>query len=328
MARREATPREATLAGVGEFGLIDRIEGLAAAPNPDVALGIGDDAALLRVRPGEEVAVSTDALVEGVHFRFDQESPRTAGRRAAAAALSDLAAMGARPLGVVCALAAPGRLPLRVALGLCRGLLDTTRDGGTTLVGGNVTRASQTSVTLTALGAVARGKALRRAGARPGDRILVTGAFGRAALERARGRVRFVPTPRLRAGRALARGGLARAAIDVSDGLLADLEHLCRASGVGAQIDAAAVPLARGVDRGARAIGREPLALALCGGEDYELLFAARPGAPGPSALGRRLGVPVAEIGRVIARGLRVEGLPRGVVASPGKPRAGGWRHF
>jgi len=300
---------------VGEFGLIGRIARLAGrAPGRDVVLGIGDDAAVLRVRPGEEVVVTTDAAFEGVHFRFGQETPRTAGRRAAVASLSDLAAMGARPLGLLLALAVPARLPLATALGFVRGVLLEARRAGAPLVGGNVTRGSEVSASLTALGAVPRGRALRRDRGRAGDRLFVTGALGRSAFERARGRVAHVGAPRLAAGRRLARLAGVGACIDVSDGLVADLGHLCRASRVAARIDPARVPRPAGLPEG-RAAER----FVLAGGEDYELLFSVRPRGPGAAELARRLGLPVAEIGRLEAGPPRVRGVP---------PGAGGWRHF
>ena len=287
-----------------------------------MVLGIGDDAALLRLRAGDDLAVSTDALVEDVHFRFASETPRAIGRRALAAALSDLAAMGARPLAVVAALAAPPTLPLAHAEGIVRGIVDGARRWDAPLVGGNVARAKQTSLTLTVLGAVRRGRALTRAGARPGDRIFVTGTLGGAALAVARAargaRVRIAPEPRLAAGLALARLLGVGACIDVSDGLVADLGHLLRASRVGAQIDPARVPRPAGFAAACRRAGADPERLALAGGEDYELLFTLR-SRLAPAALQRRLGVRVAEIGAIT----RVRGLR-------GLPAAGqtGWTHF
>ncbi|MBS1104760.1 MAG: thiamine-monophosphate kinase [Deltaproteobacteria bacterium] len=287
-----------------------------------MVLGIGDDAALLRLRAGDDLAVSTDALVEDVHFRFASEAPRSIGRRALAAALSDLAAMGARPLAVVAALAAPPTLPLAHAEGIVRGIVDGARRWDAPLVGGNVARAKQTSLTLTVLGAVRRGRALTRAGARPGDRIFVTGTLGGAALAVARAargaRVRIAPEPRLAAGLALARLLGVGACIDVSDGLVADLGHLLRASRVGAQIDPARVPRPAGFAAACRRAGADPERLALAGGEDYELLFTLR-SRLAPAALQRRLGVRVAEIGAIT----RVRGLR-------GLPAAGqtGWTHF
>ena len=310
------------LRDVGELGLIARIERLAREQprSRSVVLGIGDDAALLRARAGEDVVVTTDALVEGVHFRLDQETARVAGRRALAANLSDLAAMGARPLGFVLALAAPPSASLAAVLGIVRGMLDLGRRFACPLVGGNVTRARELSLSICAVGAVARGRALRRDRARPGDRIFVTGTLGGAALERARGRVRRTPEPRLGAGRALARLRGVGACIDVSDGLTSDLAHVCRASGVRARIDSARVPTPRGFAAACARARRDPLALALAGGEDYELLFTLRPGAAGERALARRLGVPVAEIGVTEAGLPGIAGLPPGIGA--------GFRHF
>jgi thiamine-monophosphate kinase len=219
------------LRDLGEFGLVARIERAAARSmrrSAGVVLGIGDDAAILRARAREDLVLTTDALVEGVHFRFATQSPRAIGRRALVANLSDLAAMGARPLGCLLALAAPPSLRVRTLDGILAGLLDEAARHGCPLVGGNVARARQTSLSITAAGALARGRVLTRKGARPGDRILVTGNFGGAALEVARalrgaGRVRRVPVPRLAAGRALARLPGVGACIDVSDGLEVDL---------------------------------------------------------------------------------------------------------
>lgn len=315
---------------LGEFGLIARIEEAAGrGRGARVVLGIGDDAALLRVRAGEEVALTTDAFVEGVHFRFGTEPAGRIGRRAVVANLSDLAAMGARPLGFTLALAAPPALDARAALVLVRGAAREGAANGCPLVGGNVTRARETSLTIAALGVVRRGRALRRSAARPGDRVLVTGSLGGAALARLRaaragGPPRHRALPRLAVGAALARLRGIGACIDVSDGLAADLGHVLEASGVGARIDVAAVPRPRGFAASCARLRLDPDTLALGGGEDYELLFTLRPGAPSARALARRLGVPVTEIGRIEAgRGLRLEGS-RGRRAH----RPAGWRHF
>jgi thiamine-monophosphate kinase len=307
------------LSDLGEFGLIARIARAAGPARGGVVLGIGDDAALLRLRPREQVVVTTDASVEGVHFRFGRQSPRHVGRFALAACLSDLAAMGARPLGFTAALAAPPGLPVADADALTRGLLDGARRWGCPLVGGNLTRASEVSLTLSALGAVAPGRVLTRAGTRPGDRVLVTGVLGASALARARADVRRtklsrVPEPRLRAGRALARMQGVVACIDVSDGLAADLAHLLP-RGARCEIPAGRLPVAAGFRAGCRALGLDWEALAREGGEDYELLFTVRPRGPAAAELAARLGVPVAELGRV-ERGAR-------------RSRAGGgFRHF
>lgn len=317
-----------SVSDLGEFALIARIERALrrarASSGPTVALGVGDDAALLRVRPGEEVAVSTDALVESVHFRWEGETAAAIGHRALAAALSDLAAMGARPLGVVVALAAPPDLALARVDGLVRGMSVLARRCRAPLVGGNVTRARDAALSLTAIGAVRKGRALRRDAARPGDRVLVTGTLGGAALAVARaargGRRRGArPEPRLAAGRVLAALPGMGACIDVSDGLAADLGHVLAASGVGATLDPDRVPRPRGFARACASLGLDPDRLALSGGEDYELCFTVRPAAPGPAALARRLGLPVTEIGRIERR--------RGLRGVPGSGAAG-WTHF
>jgi len=309
---------------IGEFGLIARIARAAARlpRSRGVVLGIGDDAAVLRARSGEDLVTTTDALVEDVHFRWRSESPRSVGRRALVANLSDLAAMGARPLGFTLALAAPASLPVRIVDGLVAGLLREALAWGCPLVGGNLSAARETSLTLSVLGAVARGRALTRSGTRPGDRILVTGTLGAAALERARaerrrGRVRRVPEPRLAAGRALARMPGVGGCIDISDGLDADLARLLAGLPLRAELAAERLPLPRGFAAGCAGLGLDPQRLARRGGEDYELLFTLRPGAPSASRLARRLGVRVSEIGRVVRSALR-----RGA-SSPG-----GWRHF
>jgi thiamine-monophosphate kinase len=269
--------------------------------------------------------------------------------------LSDLAAMGARPLGFVFALAAPPDLEIRAFDGLLAGLLEEAETHGCPLIGGNLSRARQTSVTITAQGSVKRGCALLRSAARPGDRIFVTGTLGGVALEVARaavgrGRVRGVPTPRLGAGRVLARMSGVGACIDISDGLLADLDHVLERSGCSAELDLASVPRPPRFEAACRRLGVDPLRLATRGGEDYELLFtlrsrehpadrrpaahslasgARRPseargpaaggvsGAAGPAvaALSRRLGVAVTEIGKVIKKGARRRKTP-------------GWQHF
>ena len=311
-----------TLGDLGEFGVIARIE-RAARRHPvgrHVVLGIGDDAAVLRPRAREDIVVSTDAMVEDVHFRWATSSARDVGRRALVANLSDLAAMGARPLGFVLALAAPASLALARLDGLLAGLLLEAERHGCPLVGGNLSAARATSLTLTVTGAVSRGRVLTRAGARAGDRVCVTGVLGEAALQVARsaasgGRIRHAATPRLEAGRALAGTPGIGGCIDVSDGLEADLGHLLEGTGLRAEIDSESLPRPAGFDPACRRAGLAPEALLLGGGEDYELLFTVRAAGPSARQLARRLSLPVTEIG------LLARGRPRG---RPGP----GWRHF
>jgi len=314
--------RASTLADIGEKALIEHIAHLAGrSVGSGWALSIGDDAAILRPRSGEELVISTDAQVESVHFRFGRESLRSVGRRALIVNLSDLAAMGARPVGVFLSLAAPRAATFTRFDGIVRGFVEEAERHRCPLVGGTLSRAPQWSLHVTVVGACRRGRALRRRGVRPGDLLYVTGSLGRGALARLRadalGRpLTFLPTPRLQAGRALARLPGTRSCIDISDGLAMDLENLLAQDGLGAEIDANRLPRPRGFARACGAIGVDPLSVIAAGGEDYELLFAFRAaGASSPDPmLEAKLGLPVTRIGRVVRevgiRGLPVEGSP------------------
>jgi len=278
-----------------EFDLIaairDRLGGPAAATS-DVRIGIGDDAAVTACGDGTARAVSVDALVDGVGFRRAWCPPREIGRKAAGAALSDLAAMGAEPTELYAWLGLPEDLDRDGALELGAGLAAVAEAAGAALLGGDLTRSAVLAICVTAIGRVAAVDSLvGRSGAEAGDAICVTGSFGGAAaglmlLEHpelaaevpaaaaAAARERqLAPAPRIAAGRALAANG-ARAMIDVSDGLGADAEQLAAASGVGVEIELDQVPVAPGVAETAAAAGRDPIELVASGGEDYELLCA------------------------------------------------------
>ncbi len=265
-----------------------------------VELDIGDDAAVLSGSSARQV-LSVDAHVEGVHFRRDWLSPREIGARAAAAALSDLAAMGARPRVVLLSLGLPRSVTDAELEDLALGVREACDEAGARVVGGNLSRASELSIHTTVVGSL-EGQALTRAGARVGHGVFVTGtvgaaALGLAALEAGRRSepllAPFVtrwtrPRPRLSEGLALCE--VASALIDVSDGLVVDLERIARASGVALQLEARTLPLAPGFAEACAALGREPLALALGGGEDYELAFTA-PLSSGAARLATAIGV-------------------------------------
>jgi thiamine-monophosphate kinase len=259
------------------------------------ARGIGGDCALLDVPAGERLVVSTDTSVEDVHFRDAWLEPAEIGWRAATGALSDLAAAAARPLGVLVALTLPASWRARAGA-LADGLAEAVDAVGAPIVGGDTTAGERLSLTVTVLGAAAR--PLTRGGALPGDALWVTGRFGgpgaavaawRAGREPAAAdRARFArPSARIAEARWLAEQG-ARAAVDVSDGLAADLRHLAAASGVRLVLDAERVPRMSGVEV------RE----ALASGEEYELAVAAPPGLDA-DAFARRFGVPLTMIGQV-----------------------------
>jgi thiamine-monophosphate kinase len=262
-----------------------------------LAEGVGDDAAMLRLPRGETLVVSTDSTIEQRHFRREWLTPREIGYRAVTAALSDIAAMAATPIGVLIALGVPD--DWRASLDdLCDGIGEAVGGAHTVIRGGNVARANELSITTTVLGSAFA--PLRRSGARPGDAIYVTGALGApAAALRAwmsgadpgEHRARFArPVARLHEARVLALRG-ATAAIDVSDGLVADARHLAAASGAVVEIVSARVPRASGAQ----------LADALAGGEEYELLIAAQSGLD-TAAFSRDLGIPLTEIGVVRQR--------------------------
>jgi thiamine-monophosphate kinase len=305
----------------------------ARAARAGVLSGPGDDCAVVRPSAGRKLVLKVDELVEGVHFDWRWFAPEDMGHKALAAALSDLAAAGARPRWFLCALGLrPGPDALRMARGMARGMAGLARRHGCVLVGGNVTRAAAWTASITAIGEAdwPRG----RRGARPGDAIVLVGELGKAALglrllvERgpvssrsvARGaaiRAQLRPEPLIRAG--LAAGRLPSAAVDVSDGFLRDLGHVCAASGCGAEVDLGSIR----VDPAVRTAGIE---LALSGGEDYALLFAVRPRnlARLLSRL-RRAGADAARIGRFVSRrGIRLleRGKPRPL------PERLGWDHL
>lgn len=275
---------------MGEFELLAKLRERLPQDGSGVWLGSGDDAAV--TVPAGATATSVDAIVEGVHFRREETGLETVGRKALATALSDLAAMGAEAGEAYVVLGAPDGFGEDEFLALLDGLLSLASETGTTLAGGDLTRAPALTLAVTVVGhAPTPDQLVPRGGARPGDLLVITGELGGAAAgrlllegiapptavpeptaERLRAR-QLDPTPRLRSGRALAAAG-ARAMIDLSDGLAGDAGHLSRASGTSLQIEAGSIPLAKGVAEVAAAAGQDPLTLAASGGEDYELLAA------------------------------------------------------
>jgi thiamine-monophosphate kinase len=261
-----------------------------------LAVGIGDDAAALDLPRGDRLIASVDSTVEGRHFRTGWLTPREVGYRAVAAALSDLAAMAARPMGILVALAVPDQWRAHLDE-LADGIADAARVADTVIRGGNLTAAAEFSLTTTVLGSAFR--PLTRDGSRSGDLVYVTGTLGAPAAAVARmmhghdpdsHRDRFArPVPRLREARWLAEHG-ARAAVDISDGLVADLRHIAAASGVGITLDAARIPCVDGVRTEE----------ALVSGEEYELAVSA-PSRLDTTAFERRFSLPLTEIGAVSA---------------------------
>ena len=318
---------------MGEFELIDRYFASLGAARPDVIKGVGDDAAILAVPPGSELVACVDTLVEGRHFPNDSDA-YDIGWRSLAVNLSDLAAMGATPAWAMLALTLPDFDEAWLD-GFARGLGKLAGQFGVALVGGDTTRGPLT-VSVSAMGFVPAGTALRRSGAQVGDLVYVTGWPGDAAagLALQQGRLRGQganrgalerkfrhPEPRVAFGQGLR--GVASACVDVSDGLAQDLGRITAASGVGAVIRARELPLSRALyDLAGEEAARR---YALAGGDDYELLFTAPASARAQvGALAAKVGAPACHcIGEIVAgKGVRVLG-ERGEIPVPR-----GWDHF
>ncbi len=293
-------------------------------------IGIGDDCAVVPIPRGHEALVTTDFSLENVHFKRAWHPPESVGHRCLARGLSDIAAMGGQPLAVFLSLAFPRTLPQSWVDGFLRGLLKLASKFEVNLAGGDTAESRDgVMADIIALGSVPRGKAVLRAGARPGDRIYVTGELGASAavldllsggkrLRRSYFESHFYPTPRVAVGRFLREKGLASAMIDISDGLSTDLGHICEESGVGAELETEAIPVATV----GKSLRRVELQFALHGGEDYELLFTA----PLKNRIPSRIaGVAVRQIGAVTG-GRKIFLRDKKGVRQELKSQ--GWEHF
>ena len=329
---------------LGEFPLIERLSARLGSSRPDVVVGIGDDVAVVEPGPERLLLATCDVQVAGVHFLLERVDPRKLGRKAAAINISDIAASGGLPTHFLSSLVLPADTEVAWVERLYDGLAEEAGNWGADVVGGNISGGGQLVIDLTLLGEVPPGELLRRDGARPGERLLVTGTLGAAAaglhlslhpgLDAAASAAQpaleafETPLPRVREARAAARAGGVGAMIDVSDGLAADLGHLCDRSGVGARIEAALLPVSSAAREVAQAAGQEALAWALGGGEDYELLFTAGPERARAlaEAIREAAGTPVTEIGEIVPAE-----AGRSIVGEDGKVvplSPDGWRHF
>lgn len=288
-----------------EFDLIEAIKSRLTS-QPNVVLGVGDDAALLRIASGQQCVITTDTLVSGRHFD-DHLSVADIGHKSLAVNLSDLAAMGAEPCAITAALTLPSCDPSWVHDWL-DGLLPLATAHQVSIIGGDTTQ-GPLSITITAIGQVPEGQAITRAGATIGDDLWVTGTLGdaRAALRHWQDvddllRIRLTrPTPRIHVGLALR--NIASACLDLSDGLLGDVEHILRASGVGVRIDAEALPVSSSLNAFSKQSGRPHHTFALTGGDDYELCFtAAVTQRSSIDAISQTTNTPITRIGRMVEK--------------------------
>jgi thiamine-monophosphate kinase len=332
---------------LGEFGLIQRIKTSLPHPPAEVIVGIGDDVAVLKISDSEYLLATCDVQVEEVHFSRSTISAYQLGRRIAAINLSDIAAMAGTPRWALVSLALPRELETDFVDALYEGMNEQLGKAGAVIVGGNLSRIDKDMVIdLCLLGKVAPENLLLRSGALKGDLILVTGWLGdsRAGLEAIRrpelsisqeSRMQvvqrhFTPHPRLREGQELGSCGLVHALVDVSDGLLSDIRHVCRASRVGAEIWIGNLPISSAAKEVAHASGQDVTDWALAGGEDYELLFTASPesSAEIQGILKERTGTWCHVVGRIVdeTQGLQVC-LENGTKIVSFKGFAG-WDHF
>ncbi len=328
------------VADLGEFSLIARLTASLPTP-PDVIAGVGDDAAILDIQ-GAMLVATCDAQVQDTHFRLERAAPQDIGRKALAVNISDCAAMGAHPRFALISLLLPPTLEVAILDGIYDGMRQEAARFGVAIIGGNIARLAERLVLdITLLGLADERRVLRRQGARPGDAIFVTGTLGLAGagllaqedpalsipleVRQTALQAQQRPEPRVADGLWLAAHG-ATAAIDISDGFLADLGHLCEASGVQAEIAVESLPIAHATRTIAQAVGIDPVELALSAGEDYELIFTVP--ARAASDLARHLAEATGTTATQI--GICAEGAPRvtirGYTRSANAPT--GWDHI
>jgi thiamine-monophosphate kinase len=313
---------------ISERSLIRQIRRTAAASmNSAAKTGIGDDCAVLRLKPGHELLVTTDLCLENVHFRRPWHPAQAVGHRCLTRGLSDIAAMGGEPLACFLSLGLPEDLPQAWINGFLRGLLALAKRYRVQLAGGDVSSAPQITADIIVTGQVPAGRAILRSGAKLGDRIYVTGSLGASAanlkqlfagkkIKPERSNLHFYPTPRLEVGNYLRKNRLTTAMVDISDGLSVDLRHICDESGVAAILASRNIPIAKDAN----------LELAFHGGEDYELLFTAPKHAKVPSRIAY---VKVTQIGEIRNRrdyssAIQILGDNGKVTPLPQR----GWEHF
>jgi thiamine-monophosphate kinase len=330
------------ISDLGEFGLIRNIQRLSLRKSSSALIGIGDDAAALKVSSSKTLLVTTDMLLEAIHFDLSFTDFHSLGWKSAAANLSDIAAMGGVPRYCLTSIGIPDQISVEQIKDFYRGFHSLMKTHKTMLVGGDTCHSGKGMViSVTVLGEIEKTRILARSGARPGDRIFVTGTLGDSAagLEILKNGVKggsksegaeakrliekhLRPVARVTEGRAIALSGCASAMIDISDGLSSDLSHICEQSGVGAEIRSDRIPISPALMKLSSGLTMPVLFYALSGGEDYELLFTVP---PGKMKRLQSLNIPITEIGTIKRGGkvLLLDGRNRRSRLQPG-----GYDHF
>jgi thiamine-monophosphate kinase len=332
---------------IGEFGLIRRISRLLnkeGVRSERVTLGIGDDTASFLPRSGYEVLVTCDCMVEGRHFVRGKIRPYDLGRRAMTLNISDIGAMGGRPLYALVSLGLKPEILVRDVEEMYRGFLAELNPMGASVIGGNLTTSGNGMfIDITLTGEVEQGKAVRRSGAKPGDTVVVTGYPGQAAaglqlllrtpddskiLVHPLVKIYNTPSHRAQLGEAIAKAGCATAMIDTSDGFLGDLGHICEESRVGAELFKEKLPVSEALREAARMLRRDPYDFFLGESDDYELVITCRPQdvALLHSIAARCCPVPLTEVGRITDGALEITLLLPGGERRP--VEVSGWDHF
>ncbi len=334
--------KKPTLSDLGEFGLIEKIKSAVKSNNPNILMGIGDDAALFKSTAGHEMVITTDMLVEGKHFDFKTISPWQLGAKTMAVNISDCAAMGAKPTVAVVSLGVPKDFPVKDIEAFYEGLNEWGESYGAQVVGGDTVSSDKFVVNVALVGEVEKGRALRRSRAKAGDALFVTGSLGDSAAglyalqkpspkgketESLLIKRHLCPVPRFNVGRALVADSIASAAIDISDGLSSEIYHLCEESGVGAEIHEEAIPLSPSLIHFCGERELDPLTFALSGGEDYELLFTVPiPKISKAVQLPGSTGVMVKSIGRMVPKAKGITLISKDGKRTPLKKQ--GYDHF
>jgi thiamine-monophosphate kinase len=332
---------------IGEFGLIERISDLVKKEgirSEQVTVGIGDDTASFLPRPGYELLVTCDSMVEGRHYLARHIGPFDVGRRAMTLNISDIGAMGGRPLYALISLGLRAEALIRDVEEIYRGFLAELNPLGASIIGGNLTQSGNGMfIDITLIGEVEKGRGVRRSGARPGDAILVTGYPGQAAaglqlllrapddpkiMEHPLVRIYNTPSHRAQLGQAIARAGYATAMIDTSDGFLGDLGHICKESGVGAELFKEKIPVSEYLREAGLQLRRDPHDFFLGDSDDYELVITCRPRdiLPLRSTVARCCPVLLSEVGRITGSVQEIALLLPEGKRRPLKPSS--WDHF